>query len=127
MYNLWKLRHSHFFKIYTCLKNNPKGHDGVPYAKDYDFLNFEYPRLKRGAELRKLQLRKVKWQGLNSWPAEKCRSPVMQIFLLYHTPLPWEAIKDIFKMATSVLEFLCFVFRSTIPLVNCFMTFDYEK
>lgn len=78
MYHLWKLRRSYyFFKVYTYLKNKPKGHDGVPYAKDYDFLNSEYLRLKRGTQLRKLQLRKVKCQGLNSWPTAECRSPVM--------------------------------------------------
>ena len=37
-----------------------KKHDSVPYAKDYDFLNSEYLRLKRITQQRKLESREVK-------------------------------------------------------------------
>lgn len=37
-----------------------KTHDSVPYAKDYDFLNSEYLRLKSITQQRKLAPREVK-------------------------------------------------------------------
>lgn len=42
-----------------------KKHDSVPYAKEYDFLNSEYLRLKRITQQMKLAPREVKGQGLN--------------------------------------------------------------
>lgn len=40
--------------ISKYMENRLKRHDSVPYAKDYDFLNSECPRLKSLIELNKL-------------------------------------------------------------------------
>lgn len=83
--------------------------DSMPYAKDYDFLNSEYPRLKRITQLRKLEPRVVKWQGLSSWPDEECRSSIPQIFPVHHTTLLGRG-----------MEFTCFVNKSHLSIVSWF-------